>query len=82
LRKNAIPLDPVTLPLGQSVYEFTALSGFPDIVLDSCPDRCQTAYVSHNKPHSSLISISRLLVTVLQRMPANGVQHRTPAHTG
>lgn len=38
-RKDAIPLDPVTLPLGNSVHEFTSLNGFPGIVLDSCPDR-------------------------------------------
>ncbi|MDO9050391.1 MAG: type II toxin-antitoxin system HipA family toxin [Methylotenera sp.] len=38
-KKDAIPLDPVTLPLSESIHEFTALKGFPGIILDSCPDR-------------------------------------------
>lgn len=38
-RKDAIPLDPVTLPLCNSVHEFTSLNGFLGIVLDSCPYR-------------------------------------------
>lgn len=38
-RKEAIPLDPVALPLKKGEYAFTALSGFPGAILDSCPDR-------------------------------------------
>lgn len=38
-RAEAIPLDPVALPLARGVTDFTVLSGFPGCVLDSCPDR-------------------------------------------
>lgn len=38
-RTEAIPLDPVALPLARGVTELSALSGFPGCVLDSCPDR-------------------------------------------
>lgn len=38
-RKNAIPIDPVTLPLENRSREFTSLSGFPGAIIDSCPDR-------------------------------------------
>ena len=38
-RTEAIPLDPVVLPLARGVTELSALSGFPGCVLDSCPDR-------------------------------------------
>ena len=38
-RPNAIPLDPVTLPLNSKEYTFTTLKGFPGVVLDACPDR-------------------------------------------
>ncbi len=38
-RQNAIPLDPVTLPLNSKEYTFTTLKGFPGVVLDACPDR-------------------------------------------
>lgn len=38
-RQNAIPLDPVTLPLNSKEYTFTTLNGFPGVVLDACPDR-------------------------------------------
>ncbi len=38
-RAEAIPLDPVVLPLARGVTELSALSGFPGCVLDSCPDR-------------------------------------------
>lgn len=38
-RAEAIPLDPVALPLARGVTDFSALSGFPGCVLDSCPDR-------------------------------------------
>lgn len=38
-REEAIPLDPVVLPLARGVTELSALSGFPGCVLDSCPDR-------------------------------------------
>lgn len=38
-RPNAIPLDPVTLPLISKEYTFTTLKGFPGVVLDACPDR-------------------------------------------
>lgn len=38
-RKEAIPLDPVVLPLKKGEFSFTALSGFPGVLLDACPDR-------------------------------------------
>lgn len=38
-RPDAIPLDPLTLPLKKGEYSFTSLSGFPGVILDSCPDR-------------------------------------------
>ena len=38
-RPNAIPLDPVTLPLNGKEYITTTLKGFPGVVLDACPDR-------------------------------------------
>lgn len=38
-RPEALPLDPVALPLNNSAPPFTALSGFPGVVLDACPDR-------------------------------------------
>jgi len=38
-RKDAIPIDPVALPLKKGEYTFTSLSGFPGAILDSCPDR-------------------------------------------
>ena len=38
-RHDAIALDPVTLPLVERPREFVALSGFPGVILDACPDR-------------------------------------------
>lgn len=38
-RAEAIPLDPVVLPLARGVTDFVTLSGFPGCVLDSCPDK-------------------------------------------
>lgn len=38
-RSDAIPIDPVALPLTEGEILFTALSGFPGAILDSCPDR-------------------------------------------
>lgn len=38
-RSDAIPLDPVSLPLNNSANPFTSLSGFPGVILDACPDR-------------------------------------------
>lgn len=38
-RKDAVSIDPVTLPLSQGAKEFTSLSGFPGVILDACPDR-------------------------------------------
>lgn len=38
-RLNAIPLDPVILPLNSNEFTLTALKGFPSVVLDACPDR-------------------------------------------
>jgi len=38
-RQDALPIDPVTLPLHPGAKEFTALGGFPAVILDACPDR-------------------------------------------
>ncbi len=38
-RREAVPIDPVRLPLREAAAEFTVLSGFPGAVLDACPDR-------------------------------------------
>ena len=38
-RQNAIPLDPVILPLNRNEFSLTALKGFPGVALDACPDR-------------------------------------------
>lgn len=38
-RADAVPLDPVALPLKAGEQTFTALSGFPGVILDACPDR-------------------------------------------
>lgn len=38
-RSDAIPIDPVVLPLRKGETVFTALSGFPGVILDCCPDR-------------------------------------------
>jgi len=38
-RSEAIPIDPVSLPLKRGEISFTALSGFPGVILDACPDR-------------------------------------------
>jgi len=38
-RPDAIPIDPVSLPLNNSAPPFTSLSGFPGVILDACPDR-------------------------------------------
>jgi len=38
-RNDAIPLDPVVLPINGGLHEFTALGGFPGAIVDSCPDR-------------------------------------------
>lgn len=35
---KAFSLDPVKLPLNSSRHKFTALNGFPSVLLDSCPD--------------------------------------------
>jgi serine/threonine-protein kinase HipA len=38
-RVDAIPLDPVTLPLGITTANFVTLNGLPGSILDSCPDK-------------------------------------------
>jgi len=38
-RGDAIPLDPVTLPLDSTIRQFTSLKGFPGVIIDSCPDK-------------------------------------------
>jgi len=35
---NAIPIDPVALPLKKGVETFTSLNGFPGVILDASPD--------------------------------------------
>ena len=37
-RPNAIPIDPVNLPLAEREFLFTELNGFPGVILDACPD--------------------------------------------
>jgi len=37
--QNAIPLDPVSLPLRGNLDRFSALNGYPSAILDACPDR-------------------------------------------
>lgn len=37
-RTNAIPIDPVALPLVKGATTFTSLNGFPGVILDACPD--------------------------------------------
>lgn len=44
-RSDAIPLDPVSLPLNNSASPFTSLSGFPGVILDACPDRWGIAVI-------------------------------------
>ena len=44
-RSDAIPLDPVSLPLNNSAAPFTSLSGFPGVILDACPDRWGIAVI-------------------------------------
>lgn len=44
-RSDAVPLDPVSLPLNNSASPFTSLSGFPSVILDACPDRWGIAVI-------------------------------------
>jgi serine/threonine-protein kinase HipA len=44
-RPDAIPIDPVGLPLNNSAPPFTSLSGFPGVILDACPDRWGIAVI-------------------------------------
>lgn len=37
-RADAIPIDPVALPLARGSSTFTSLNGFPGAILDACPD--------------------------------------------
>lgn len=37
-RPEAIPLDPLALPLKKGVETFTQLGGYPGVVMDACPD--------------------------------------------
>ena len=37
-RPEAVALDPLELPLGRDVYEFTKLKGLPGVVRDASPD--------------------------------------------
>lgn len=37
-RADAIPIDPVALPLAKGSRTFTGLNGFPGAILDACPD--------------------------------------------
>lgn len=37
-RADAIPIDPVALPLAKGSKTFTSLNGFPGAILDACPD--------------------------------------------
>lgn len=37
-RADAIPIDPVALPLARGGSTFTSLNGFPGAILDACPD--------------------------------------------
>jgi len=37
-RPDAIPLDPLALPLKKGVETFTQLGGYPGVVMDACPD--------------------------------------------
>lgn len=36
---QAIPVDPVSLPLENKPFLFSTLGGYPGVVVDSCPDR-------------------------------------------
>lgn len=38
-RENAVPINPVSLPLVEKKFSFLALGGIPGVVLDACPDR-------------------------------------------
>lgn len=38
-RRDAIPIDPVSLPLSEQEFVFTALSGIPGAIMDACPDK-------------------------------------------
>ena len=37
-RSDAVPIDPVALPLAKGSKTFTSLNGFPGAILDACPD--------------------------------------------
>lgn len=37
--KNAIPIDPVSLPIHGNIEPFMSLGGYPGAIMDSCPDR-------------------------------------------
>ena len=38
-RPGAVPIDPVSLPLRSGETTFSALKGFPGVILDACPDK-------------------------------------------
>ena len=48
---NAIPIDPVALPLKKGVETFTALNGFPGIILDAGPDAWGKRVIDRLKGH-------------------------------
>lgn len=37
-RQDAVPIDPVSLPLRKGVETFTDLGGYPGAIMDACPD--------------------------------------------
>lgn len=37
-RQNAVPIDPVSLPLKKGIWTFTDLGGYPGAIIDACPD--------------------------------------------
>ena len=37
-RSDAVPIDPVALPLAKGSKTFTSLNGFPGAMMDACPD--------------------------------------------
>ncbi len=59
-RSNAIPIDPVTLPLHGEISDFTTLLGYPGVILDSTPEMWGRKVIDklmgqHTFPHGYLL---------------------------
>ena len=62
-RHGAVELDPYHLPLGDDVYEFTAMQGIPGAVRDASPDSWGRRVIQYTlkKPEAELDELDYLL---------------------